>query len=287
MLLTGSAGLLFFAVVSSAETIYARGWLTAPPKAKKKSLPVERVVIAEEKYFSPFWGVVKKDWQTFKRDWNQILIALIMPAVMVVIPLGVSARREAAAEIGQFLPYFVTMLAGVVALQNGLRAVPWERLAMGQILVMPLPKATFVRAKLFFAWLCTVVELWAAAILLTVVFSLELKQLFTGLWLSFFIAASAGGIGLWIGTVFARWDWDKPNHMVTPGGAFALAGIILLYGLLWAGLLTAGFVAQKVLPFGVALVLASIIYGAVSFFLVWLFGILAVKRLEHLEWKFG
>jgi hypothetical protein len=84
--------------------------------------------------------------------------------------------------------------------------------------------------------------------LLTVFFSMGLKQFLLGLWLSFFIAASAGAIGIWIGTVFARWDWDRPNHMVTPGGAFTLAGIIFLYGGLWAALLGAGFLAQKFLP---------------------------------------
>ncbi len=287
LFLTGSAALFFFAVVVSAEKIYARGWLSAAPKVKKSPRPLEKTVIAEEKFFSPFWGVVKKDWQSLKRDLNQIITALIMPAVMVVIPLATSARRDTGPQMEQFLPFFVTMLAGVVALQNGLRAVPWERLAMSQILVFPLPKPTYVRAKLFFASLCTLVELWAAAVLLTIVFSLEIKQLFLGLWLSFFIAASAGAIGLWIGTVFARWDWDKPNHMVTPGGAFTLAGVIFLYGGLWAGLLGAGFVAQKFLPFAVTLILASIIYGAISFFLVWLFGVFTVKRLENLEWKFG
>ncbi|MGH8005364.1 MAG: putative ABC transporter permease subunit [Limisphaerales bacterium] len=287
LLLTGSAVLLFFAVVLSAEKIYERGWISASPKTKKKRRPLEKAVLAEEKFFSPFWGVVKKDWQSLKRDVNQIISALVMPAVMVVIPLVVSARRDTGQQMEQFLPFFVTLLAGVVALQNGLRAVPGERLSMSQILVMPLPKPAYVRAKLFFASLCTLAELWVAAVLLTVVFSLEIKQLFLGLWLSFFIAASAGGIGLWIGTVFARWDWDKPNHMVTPGGAFALAGIILLYGLLWTGLLTAGAAALKFLPFAVTLVLGSIIFGAVSFFLVWLFGVLTVKRLENLEWKFG
>ncbi len=286
-LLLASAAVLFGLVVASAETVYIRGWLAAAPKAKKKSVPVEKAVLAEEKFFSPFWGVVKKDWQTLKRDWNQIITALMMPAVMVAIPLLTSARHGQDPEAAQFIPYFILLLAGIVALQNGLRAVPWERLSMNQILVLPLPKQTFVQAKLFFASACTMVELWAAAVLLTVFFSLEIKQFFLGLWLSFFIASSAGAIGLWIGTVFARWDWDKPNHMVTPGGGFALAGVILLFGGLWAGLLAAGFVAQKFLPFAVALVFASIIYGAVSFFLVWLFGVLTVKRLERLEWKFG
>ncbi|MCI0596013.1 MAG: hypothetical protein L0Z48_05670 [candidate division Zixibacteria bacterium] len=287
LLLAASAAALFGGAISVAEKVHERGWLAASPKTKKKPAAPAKTVVAEEKFFTPFWGVVKKDWQSLKRDVNQIISALIMPAVMVVIPLAVSARREAAQQMEQFLPFFVTMLAGIVALQNGLRAVPWERLAMSQILVLPLPKPTFVRGKLFFASACTLVELWVAAVLLTVVFSLELKQLFLGLWLSFFIAASAGAIGLWIGTVFARWDWDKPNHMVTPGGAFSLVGIILLYGGLWAGLLGAGFLAQKFLPFAAVFVLASIIYGAVSFFLVWLFGVLTVKRLENLEWKFG
>jgi len=285
-LLPASAAALFGLVILTAEKVYVRGWLAVSPKAKKKSVSIEKTVVAEEKFFSPFWGVVKKDWQTLKRDWNQILSALIMPAVMVVVPLAMSTRPKAGGEIGQILPFFVTFMAGAVALQNGVRAVPWERLSMSQILVSPLPKPSYVWAKLFFASACTLVELWVAAVLLAVFFSLDVGQFFLGLWLSFFIAASAGAIGMWIGTVFARWDWDKPNHMVTPGGAFALVGVILLYGGLWAGLLGAGFLAQKFLPFAVVLILASIIYGAVSFFLMWLFGVLTVRRLEKLEWKF-
>ena len=287
LLLTGTAVLLFAAVVRTAEKVYERGWLLASLQVKKASRPLEKTIIAEENFFSPFWGVVKKDWQTLKRDLNQIIAALVMPAAVVVIPLVVSTRPKAGWEMEQFLPFFVTFLAGMVALQNGLRAVPWERLALSQILVSPLPKPTYARAKLFFVSLCTLAELWLAAVLLAVFFSLEIKQLFLGLWLSFFIAASAGAIGLWLGTVFARWDWDKPNHMVTPGGAFALAGVIFLYGLLWVGLLMAGAAATKFFPFAVVFVLGSIIYGAVSFFLVWLFTQLTVKRLESLEWKFG
>jgi|GEM_PF-3954057 len=287
LLLLGSAAILFGLVVFSAEKIYERGWLTVSPKVKKRPVSLEKAVVAEEKFFSPFWGVVKKDWQTLKRDWNQIITALLLPAMMVVVPLIMSTRHKGGEEMGQILPFFVTFIAGTVALQNGLRALPWERLAMNQILVLPLSKTTYVRAKLTFASLCTLVELWVAAILLTVFFSLGIKQFFLGLWLSFFIAASAGAVGLWIGTVFARWDWDKPNRMVTTGGGFALAGIILLYGGLWAGLLGVGFVAQRFLPFAVVLPLAGIIYGAVAFFLVWLFEVLTVRRLENLEWKFG
>jgi hypothetical protein len=287
LLLVGSAGALFGLVVFSAEKVYARGWLSVSPKAKKKSILIEKTAVAEEKFFSPFWGVVKKDWQTLKRDWNQIISALIMPAMMVALPLLGSARARQDPEAERFMPFFILFFAGIVALQNGLRAVPWERLSMSQVLVSPLSKPTYVRSKLFFASVCTLVELWVAAVLLTVFFSMGLKQFLLGLWLSFFIAASAGAIGIWIGTVFARWDWDRPNHMVTPGGAFALAGTIFLFGGLWAGLLGAGFLAQKFLPFAVVFVLASIIYGAVAFFLVWLFGVLTVKRLENLEWKFG
>lgn len=286
-LLLASAAALFGAVVLSAEKIYERGWLAVAPRAKKKAVSLEKALISEEKFFSPFWGVVKKDWQTLKRDLNQIISTLVMPAVMVAVALVMSTRGQAGEKIGQILPFFVTFMAGAVALQNGLRALPGERLSMGQLLALPLPRPAYVRAKLTFASLCTLVELWVAAILLTAFFSLEPKQFFLGLWLSFFIAGSAGAIGLWLGTVFARWDWDRPNHMVTPGGGFALAGIVVLYGALWAGLLGSGFLAQKFLPFGVVLVLASIIYGAVSFFLVWLFGVLTVKRLENLEWKFG
>ncbi|HXF50039.1 MAG TPA: hypothetical protein VNL73_11535 [Verrucomicrobiae bacterium] len=286
LLLLGSGAVLFGLVVFSAEKVYLRGWLAAGPKAKKQLVSPAKIATAE-KFFSPFWGVMKKDWQTLKRDWNQIIPALIMPAMMVALPLLTSAGIRQDPEAERFMPFFILLFAGIVALQNGLRAVPWERLSMSQILVAPLPMPVYIRAKLAFASLCTLAELWVAAILLTVFFSLEVKHFLLGLWLSFFIASSAGAIGLWIGTVFARWDWDKPNHMVTPGGAFTLAGIILLYGLLWAGLLTAGVAALKFLPFVAAFIAASIIYGAVSFFLVWLFGLFAVKRLENLEWKFG
>ena len=48
-----------------------------------------------------------------------------------------------------------------------------------------------------------------------------------------------------------------------------------------------GLWRRSFLPFSVFIILASITYGAVSFFLVWLFGVLTVKRLENLEWKFG
>lgn len=286
LLLTGSAAFLFTAVVFSAEKVHERGWLLAHPKAKRKAAAVEKATVVEEKLFSPFWGVVKKDWQMLRRDFNQIITALIMPAVLVVIPLTMSARGREAVDFGKMLPFFVTGLAGMVALQNGLRALPWERLAMSQILASPLPRPTFAGSKFFFASLCTVVELWAAVALLSFFFPLGLKNIFLAFWLALFIAASAGAIGLYIGTVFARWDWDKPNQMVTPGGAFALVLVFILFGGLWAALLSAGFLAQKFIPFPLVLALASIIYGAVSYFIVWLFIRLTVKRLENLEWKF-
>ncbi len=284
-LLTGTAAVLFGMVVFSAEKVHERGWLLAQPKAKTKAAG-EKATVVEEKLFSPFWGVVKKDWQTLRRDFNQIITALIMPAVLVVIPLTASARGKDMADFAKILPFFITGLSGMVALQNGLRAIPWERLALSQILVSPLPKPAFAWSKFFFASLCTVVELWAAVALLSIFFPLGIRNIFLAFWLALFIAASAGAIGLWLGTVFARWDWDKPNQMVTPGGAFSLVLVFILFGGLWAGLLSAGFLAQKFLPFPLVMALASIIYGAVSYFIVWLFLRLTVRRLENLEWKF-
>ncbi len=287
LLLVLSAAALFFAVVFSAEKIYERGWLLASPKVKKTSRPFEKTVVAEEKLFSPFWGVVKKDWRVLRRDFNQLLPALLLPLVLVAVPFFMSLRAGNAAGLSKILPYITVGLAGVAGLSNGLRIVPLEGLAMGPLLATPLQRKDFVSAKLFFAGFMTAVELWAATLILGIVFRLEVSTFVMALFFSTFIAASSTAVGVWIGTVFARWDWSKPNNMITVGGVFALIGILYLVGGLWAGLLGAGFLAQQFLPFPVFIILACITYGAVSFFLVWLFGVLTVKRLESLEWKFG
>jgi len=287
LLLIASAAALFAAVVLSAEKIYEKGWLMAAPKRRAAPAAVSAPALSDEKFFSPFWGIVKKDLLLIRRDFNQVIGILLMPVVMVFIPIVASLRAKSAGGLEHMLPFLVVGLAGVMALQNGLRMVPLEGLSMGQILASPLTKKSYVSSKLFLTGLMTTLELWVSALLLALFFPIGLKNLFSALWLAIFIAASAGAVGVWVGTVFARWDWTKPNNMITPGGVFALIGTMIVLGGLWAGLLAAGFFAQKFLPFAVFLVLGSIIYGAVSFFLLWLFGILTVKRLERLEWKFG
>lgn len=287
-LLVLSAAALFAAVVYSAEKIYERGWILASPKVKKKAVKLETVVgVSDEKLFSPFWGVVKKDWRILRRDFNQLLPALILPLVLVAVPFFMSLRAKNGAGLEKILPYITVGLAGIAGLQNGLRIVPWEGLAMGPVLALPLKKKDFVSAKLFFSGVMTAAELWAATAILGIVFRLNIQAYVLAACFSTCIAASSTAVGVWVGTVFARWDWTKPNQMITVGGVFAQVGVIYLFGGLWAGLLGVGFLAQRFLPFWVFLGLGSIIYGAVSFFLVWLFGVLTVKRLERLEWKFG
>lgn len=286
LLLILSAAALFAGVVFSSEKIYLRGWLLATPKAKKKVHPVS-IPVTEEKLGSPFWGVVKKDWRLLRRDFNQLLPALLLPLILVAVPFFMSLRAGGSGGLSKILPYITVGLAGIAGLQNGLRIVPLEGLAMGPLLASPLQKKEFVSAKLFFAGFMTAVELWAATFILSVVFRLEVTAFLMAVCFSTFIAASSAAVGVWIGTVFARWDWTKPNDMITIGGIFALIGILYLVGGLWAGLLGMGFLAQQFLPFWVFLILACITYGAVSFFLVWLCGVFTVKRLENLEWKFG
>ncbi len=287
LLLIASAAALFLAVVLSAEKIYEKGWLMAAPKRRAAPAAVAVSAVSDEKFFSPFWGIVKKDLLLIRRDFSQVIGILLMPVVMVFVPITASLRAKSAGGLGNMLPFLVVGLAGVMALQNGLRIVPLDGLSMGQILASPLTKKSYVSSKLFLTGLMTTLELWVSALLLALFFPIGLKNLLMALWLAIFIAASAGAVGVWIGTVFARWDWDRPNNMVTAGGVFALIGTMILLGGMWVGLLAAGFLAQKFLPFAVFFVLGSIIYGAVAFFLVWLFGILTVKRLERLEWKFG
>ncbi|WP_164669860.1 putative ABC transporter permease subunit [Virgibacillus doumboii] len=221
--------IISFIITSSlVEKGFRTGWIKLSEgggKRKRKSAAKQ----SGSKLRHPIIAVGKKEWFAIKRDMREWLVFL--PIVFFIV-FGFIGFLSGGASISDLRgpneiswPIAQAVFLFIYAMFNGQLAassIAREATSVWILRVLPLSGKNIAYGKLWISWLIPFVILTVIEIALGIFFGWTFIQFIAGIAMKAFITLGISGIGLWLGTIGAKYNPANPQNRLKFGTAILL-----------------------------------------------------------------
>lgn len=227
---------VFFILTSTlVERGFRTGWVKlSEGSGKKRKKGAARK--SGPKLNHPMIAVGKKEWYAIKRDMREWLVFL--PLVFFFV-FGVIGALSGGAELSDLRgptevtwPITQAILLFIYAMFNGQIAastIAREAKSVWILRILPLSGKDVAFGKLWISWLLPFVILTVVEIVIGLFFGWTLIQFVTGIAMKAVITVGISGIGMWLGTIGAKYNPANPQNRLKFGTAFILMIVSYVY----------------------------------------------------------
>lgn len=222
--------IISFMITSSlVEKGFRTGWLKLSEgggKRKKKKTTAKQ---SGSKLHHPVIAIGKKDWFTIKRDMREWLV--FMPIVFFLVA-GFIGFLSGGASISDLRgpndvswPIAQAIFLFVFAMFNGSLAassIAREATSIWVLRVLPLSGTHIAFGKLWISWMIPFVMLTVIEVVLGIFLGWTVIQFIAGIAMKAIITLGISGIGLWLGTIGAKYNPANPQNRLKFGTAILL-----------------------------------------------------------------
>ena len=229
----------------------------------------------------PLWAALQRDLKLVFRDSRQITQLFLYGTFMLIFPILMRNDNNLAdVVLARYFPFsFIFILGATVTCSLAARLIPMESLSFQYSKIVPQSMKTFLMAKFIIAYVITSLMYIVTCTLLSFFLKTTLVTYLSSILISLLISFGAGGLGLYLGARFAKFDWDNPKRMLEGFGTVLITFGPAVYALIGIFILLAGFFVMSPLLSLIALAFYSLLLFIIG-------TVLARKRLDKLEWAF-
>ena len=245
--------------------------------AKQKSISSPSTRTTEPYAWSLFRQLFSRDFKLLFRDSRHTTQFILFFAMLIVLPLAVHRDFDPmGSDLELFYPYMILFLfASFFATGMSARLFPLEGRSFGINRSVPLSAWIVLGEKITLSAFITSIGVICAISFVALRFRSPLPVYIFLLFASFFLTLGATGIGSFLGSSFAKFDWDHPRQMLKSEGNILLLVFDLLFWLIGVGLVAVGYPSK---------VRALIFLGCYCSVSCAVGTVLAYRRLNKLEW---
>ncbi|QKY68354.1 hypothetical protein [Lentibacillus sp. CBA3610] len=220
---------IFFILTSTlVERGFRTGWvkLSEGGGKKRKKGAVKK---SGPKLNHPVIAVGKKEWYAIKRDVREWLV--FMPLIFFFI-FGFAGFLASGGGLSDLRgpsevtwPITQAILLFIYAMFNGQIAsstIAREARSVWILHILPLSGKDIAFGKLWISWLLPFVILTVVEIVIGLFFGWSAVQFMAGIAMKAVITVGISGIGMWLGTLGAKYNPDNPQNRLKFGTAFIL-----------------------------------------------------------------
>ncbi|MFD1040540.1 hypothetical protein ACFQ3N_19365 [Virgibacillus byunsanensis] len=220
---------------SLVEKGFRTGWIRLSEgggKKKKKS----KTKITEHKLHHPVVSIGKKEWYAIKRDMREWLVFL--PLIFFFV-FGIMGLLTSGANLSDLQgpnqvswPIAQGVFLFIFAIFNGQMAassISREASSLWILRILPLSGIHIALGKLWISWLIPFVLLTAVEIGIGIFLGWTAIQFVTGILMKAIITAGISGIGLWLGTIGAKYNPSNPQNRLKFGTSIILLVLSYVY----------------------------------------------------------
>lgn len=232
LLTLGMIGLLLYLV----ENKFRMNYIQFQSRSQQRLRPKKRITKDRKDIPSPIIAIGKKEWLSMKRDFREWMIYL--PAFVFLIFFGVSFIGSEM-SLDQFRSYpEVTwmvvqgILILMVILSNGFSSAATVGREANYLWIMrliPTRGLTIVLGKLWISWIIPFLIVGVVQSLGAIIFKWSILQFSFGIVFQLCLTIGVSGIGLWVGTIGAKFDPKNPHNRLTFWASMLLYGIAIIY----------------------------------------------------------
>lgn len=278
--------LVLLAVISVMLTIafvekgFRTGWIRlsegSNKKKKKQKKNVARTV------GNPIFAVGKKEWFSIKRDIREWLVLMPMAMFFIFGMIGffsgggnlsdIRGYSEISWPIAQAVILFIyTFSAATIAAA----AVGREGASLWVLRMLPLTGVQIAIGKILISWLIPLVILSLIEIVIGIFLGWTIIQFISGIVIKAIITIGFSAIGLWLGTIGAKYNPTNPQQRVS----FAVSLLLLISSMIYLVIALIPY-AYMIIPLGEIDLPANLEHGMTGFK-----GMIASVVLKLLYWK--
>ncbi|WP_404451514.1 hypothetical protein LG329_14415 [Virgibacillus necropolis] len=275
------AGISVVTTTSLVEKGFRTGWIRLSEGSGKKSKKRSKNIKTKSSVHHPAIAIGIKEWFSIKRDMREWLV--FMPIIFFIIfpIIGFLNSGASLSDLQGFneisWPIAQGALLFVYAIFNGTMAassVAREGSSIWILRTLPLSGRDIAIGKLWISWLLPFILLTVIECIIGVFLGWTILQFVIGIVLKAIITVGISSVGLWLGTIGAKYNPSNPQARLKMG-----TGIILMFSSYLYLIVTAIPYVFLIVPTDVVDVTAEM--GNTSGFL----GFLADVAFTLLSWK--
>ncbi|TFJ92721.1 putative ABC transporter permease subunit [Lentibacillus salicampi] len=229
------ASIFFIFTSTLVERGFRTGWvkLSEGSGKKRKKGAVKK---SGPKLNHPIVAVGKKEWYAIKRDMREWLVFL--PFVFFFV-FGIIGALSGGASISDLQgpneitwPITQAVLLFIYAMFNGQissSTIAREAKSVWILRILPLSGKDIALGKLWISWLLPFVLLTVVEIVMGLFFGWTLIQFISGIVMKAVITVGISGIGMWLGTIGAKYNPSNPQNRLKFGTAIILMIVSYVY----------------------------------------------------------
>ncbi|MBB6450813.1 ABC-2 type transport system permease protein [Geomicrobium halophilum] len=213
------------------ERGFRRGWVQMQSEKKTRKKPGTK---RNSSIRTPVVAVLGKEFRSLKRDmreWLHFMQFLFVPLLAYVFLSGPAWETiQMHPEISWFaiqITIFFPLL--LVSGQFSSTSVAREGRSLDLLHVLPIRGIHIASGKLLFHWLTIIAIISITQIICFILFGWSITHTITGIFWQSIAIAGICGIGLYIGTQFARLNEKNPQQRIDVAGTFTLLAMVTLY----------------------------------------------------------
>ncbi|GGK02181.1 hypothetical protein GCM10007063_25590 [Lentibacillus kapialis] len=241
LMIMALASIFFILTSTLVERGFRTGWvkLSEGKGKKRKRAGIKK---SGPKLNPPILAVGKKEWFAIKRDMREWLV--FMPIIFFLV-FGFFGTMSGGASISDLRgpneitwPITQAILLFIYAMFNGQIAsstIAREAKSLWILNVLPLSGKDIAFGKLWISWLIPFVILTVIEIVAGLFFGWTLMQFISGILIKALITVGISSIGMWLGSIGAKYNPANPQNRLKFGTALLL--IIASYVYLFLALI--------------------------------------------------
>ncbi|MFC7746350.1 putative ABC transporter permease subunit [Lentibacillus kimchii] len=229
------AAVIVMLTLALVEKGFRTGWVRLNEGGGKKQRKGSRKT-ARSQLHHPAIAVGKKEWLTVKRDMREWLV--FMPLVFFLV-FGFVGALSGGADLSDLRgsaeiswPIAQVLLLFMYAMFNGqlaASAIAREALSIWLLRVLPLSGRHIALGKLWISWLLSFLLLTVIEIIIGLFLGWSVTQFLTGIAIKAVITTGISSIGIWFGTIGAKYNPSNPQNRLTFGTSFMLIIVSFVY----------------------------------------------------------
>lgn len=224
---------VFLAFLSSTlvERGFRTGWIRLSEGGKKKKTGRKKQGVPPLRHPVIFLGI--KEWRSIQRDireWMMLLPSLVfMFFPMYTIFFSDGDRPKNPLTIWLIIQGGLLFFFSMFSSQLTVASVGREGKAAWILRVLPLSGWQIALGKYWIGWLIPLIVYSVVEIILGVIFTWSVWLILLGIVIFAVMSLGMNGIGLWIGTIAAKYNPNNPQDRVAGGSRFLIALLNILY----------------------------------------------------------
>lgn len=278
--------LLLLAVISMVFTMsfvekgFRTGWIRLSEGSSKKKKKRKKGM--KNTVHSPITAVGKKEWFAIKRDMREWLVLMPVAVFLIFGLIGFFSGGGSLSAMRGFnhisWPVAQGILLFIYTFSNGMIAgssIGREGSSLWILQSLPLTGRQIALGKLWISWLLPLIILTVFEIIIGLMIGWTIMQLIIGIVMKAIATVGLSAIGLWLGTIGAKYNPTNPQQRLNFGVS------ILLLVSSWIYLLIVSIpVAYLLIPLGEIELPPNLEHGLTGFP-----GMIATIALALLSWK--